>query len=160
MATGDDARLSRRRLLTGTGLALGAAALASTAKAQEAPAETTTDPDFHDPDETTAAQVQSPPLSSEPIPAGTTDWNWVRGQWALDWSLVDLAAMLFASNPRPVRNAIDRHRKGLDASPVTYLSSRNRPLQNAARAAAGEYFGVKADDVALVESTTSGIGLL
>ena len=59
-----------------------------------------------------------------------------------------------------VRNAIDRHRKGLDASPVTYLSSRNRPLQNAARAAAGEYFGVKADDVALVESTTSGIGLL
>ena len=160
MATGDDARLSRRRLLTGTGLALGAAAIASTAGAQETPPEATSDPDFHDPDETTAAQVQSPPLSSEPIPAGTTDWNWVRGQWALDWSLVDLAAMLFASNPRLVRNAIDRHRKGLDASPVTYLQSRNRPLQNAARAAAGAYFGVKADDVAIVESTTSGIGLL
>jgi len=68
--------------------------------------------------------------------------------------------MLFASNPRLVRNAIDRHRKGLDASPVTYLESRNRPLQNAARAAAGQYFGARAEDVALVESTTSGIGLL
>lgn len=159
MADRNEARLNRRRLLAGSGLALGVVALAKAAAAQEAPPEPPTDPDFHDPDETTAAQVQPPP-SAEPIPKGATDWNWVRGQWALDWSLVDLSAMLFASNPRLVRNAIDRHRKGLDASPVTYLESRNRPLQNAARAAAGQYFGARAEDVALVESTTSGIGLL
>ena len=159
MATGNDARLSRRRLLAGSGLALGAVTLASAAGAQDAPAEPLADPDFHEPDETTAAQVQSP-RAPEPMPAGGTDWAWVRGQWALDWSLVDLSAMLFASNPRIVRNAIDRHRKGLDASPVIYLEGRNRPLQNAARAAAGQYFGVPADNVALCESTTSGIGLL
>ena len=159
MATGNDARLSRRRLLAGSGLALGAVTLASAAGAQDAPAEPLADPDFHEPDETPAAQVQSP-RAPEPMPAGGTDWAWVRGQWALDWSLVDLSAMLFASNPRIVRNAIDRHRKGLDASPVIYLEGRNRPLQNAARAAAGQYFGVPADNVALCESTTSGIGLL
>ena len=159
MATGDDARPSRRGLLTGTGLAFGAAALAASAAAQDAPAQPLADPDFHDPDETTAAQVQSPPAPGT-MPPGQADWTWVRGQWALDWSLVDLSAMLFASNPRIVRNAIDRHRKGLDASPVTYLESRNRPLQNAARAAAGQYFNVPADNVALCESTTSGIGLL
>lgn len=152
--------LSRRRLLAGSGLALGAAAMAQAVAAQDAPTdEPPTDPDFHDPDETTAAQVQSPP-APEPMQPGGTDWTWVRGQWALDWSLVDLSAMLFASNPRIVRNAIDRHRQGLDASPVTYLESRNRPLQNAARTAAGQYFGVPADNIALCESTTSGIGLL
>lgn len=166
MSKGEDARLSRRRLLAGSGLALGAVALASAVPAQEAvpaetPADPIADPDFHEPDEATAAQVQSPPAPSlEPTRPGETDWNWVRGQWALDWSLIDLSAMLFASNPRIVRNAIERHSKGLDASPVTYLESRNRPLQNAARAAAGQYFGVPADNVALCESTTSGIGLL
>lgn len=159
MATDEETRLSRRRLLAGTGLALGAVALAASAGAQETPAEPLADPDFHEPDETTAAQVQSPPAPGVMQP-GQTDWTWVRGQWALDWSLIDLSAMLFASNPRIVRNAIDRHRKGLDASPVTYLESRNRPLQNAARAAAGQYFNVPADNVALCESTTSGIGLL
>lgn len=159
MAAEDDVRLSRRRLLAGSGLALGVAAVASATAAQDAPVDPIADPDFHDPDEATAAQVQSPP-APETMPGSGTDWNWVRGQWALDWSLVDLSAMLFASNPRIVRNAIDRHRKGLDASPVTYLESRNRPLQNAARAAAGQYFGVAADNVALCESTTSGIGLL
>ncbi len=152
--------LSRRRLLAGSGLAIGAAAMTQVVAAQDAQTdEPPTDPDFHDPDETTAAQVQSPP-APEPMQPGGMDWTWVRGQWALDWSLVDLSAMLFASNPRIVRNAIDRHRQGLDASPVTYLESRNRPLQNAARAAAGQYFGVAADNIALCESTTSGIGLL
>jgi isopenicillin-N epimerase len=155
-----ETELSRRRLLAGSGLAIGAAAMAQVVAAQDMPIdEPPTDPDFHDPDETTAAQVQSPP-APEPMQSGGTDWTWVRGQWALDWSLVDLSAMLFASNPRIVRNAIDRHRQGLDASPVTYLESRNRPLQNAARAAAGQYFGVAADNIALCESTTSGIGLL
>jgi isopenicillin-N epimerase len=155
--TGPD--LSRRGLLTGAGLALGATAMAASAAAQETPADPLADPDFHEPDETTAAQVQSPPAPGAMAP-GQTDWAWVRGQWALDWRLVDLSAMLFASNPRIVRTAIERHARGLDASPVTYLESRNRPLQNAARAAAGQYFGVAADNVALCESTTSGIGLL
>ncbi|MFZ5670100.1 MAG: aminotransferase class V-fold PLP-dependent enzyme [Pseudomonadota bacterium] len=166
MSDGEEAALSRRRLLAGSGLALGAAALAGAARGQEAPREEApgeeppTDPDFHEPDEATAAQVRSPPPSAEPIAPGTVDWNWVRSQWEMNWSLVDLSAMLFASNPRLVRFAIDRHRKGLDASPTTYLESRNRPLQNAARAAAGAYFGAAADDIALVESTTSGVGLL
>nr|QQZ50877.1 aminotransferase class V-fold PLP-dependent enzyme [Phenylobacterium glaciei] len=84
----------------------------------------------------------------------------MRNQWALDWGEVDLSAMLFASNPKPVRDAIDRHRRGLDANPVRYLEKNNKPLQNAARAAAGAYFGVPAENVALCESTTSGIGLL
>jgi selenocysteine lyase/cysteine desulfurase len=88
------------------------------------------------------------------------NWNRVRSQWALAWDEVDLSAMLIASNPKPVRDAIERHRKQLDARPITYLEANNKRLQNAARAAAGAYFGVPYEDVALCESTTAGVGIL
>jgi selenocysteine lyase/cysteine desulfurase len=78
----------------------------------------------------------------------------------MDWREVDLSAMLFASNPKPVREAIGRHRYALDRNPITYLEQNNKRGQNAARAAAGAYFDVPFDHVALCESTTSGIGLL
>ena len=67
--------------------------------------------------------------------------------WDLDWGEVDLSAMLFASNPKPVREAITRHRQALDRNPVTYLEHNNKRLQNAARAAAGAYFGVPMEQV-------------
>lgn len=148
--------VSRRGLLAGGGLAL--AALAGQAAAQEVaqpgPGEPPeSEPDFAGPEHHDAPQPM------EPAPS-TVDWNWVRGQWALDWSWVNLSAMLFASNPRIVRNAIARHRDALDANPVTYLEANNRPLQNAARRAAGQYFGADPDAIALTESTTSGIGLV
>lgn len=140
--------LSRRGLLAGTGLALAAASMA---RAQEPPPDS--DPDFG------GAEHHDTPPPIEAAPK-VVDWNWVRGQWALDWSWVNLSAMLFASNPRIVRAAIARHRDGLDANPVTYLEANNRPLQNAARRAAGLYFGADPDAIALTESTTSGIGLV
>lgn len=145
--------MSRRSLLGGAGLALAAGAVA---RAQEAPGPG--DPPDSDPDFSGPEQLETPP-AMEAAPA-TVDWNWVRGQWALDWSWVNLSAMLFASHPRIVRNAIARHRDGLDANPVTYLEANNRPLQNAARRAAGLYFGANPDAIALTESTTSGIGLV
>lgn len=157
--TGDDrAALDRRRLLAGAGLAMGA--LGTRAAAQEPPATTEAlpydDPDFHPGDPT----LVEPPMQPPTYAAGGPDWARVRAQFAMDWSMVDLSAMLFASNPRVVRDAIARHRDGLDRSPVLYLESRNRPLQNAARAAAGAYFGVKADNVALTENTTTSVALV
>ncbi|MES2034841.1 MAG: hypothetical protein V4466_11760, partial [Pseudomonadota bacterium] len=147
------AGLSRRRLLGGSGVALGVLAAASIARAQEGePA--ATDPDFHAGD-----LAAEPPAPVEP-PLPAPDWQRVRAQWMLDWSMVDLSAMLFASNPKVVRDAIDRHRKGLDTSPITYLEARNRPLQNSARRMAGAYFGVDFENVALTESTTSAVAMV
>jgi len=154
---------SRRALLAGSGFALGAAAFPLAAMAQQEPAGEPTDPDFSDNDYAKEpltggpAPARPPP---EPVAPGAPDWAWVRDQWALSWDVVDLSAMLFASNPRPVREAIERHRRALDAHPVQYLEQNNKSGQNAARAAAGRYFGVAGDNVALCESTTSGIGLL
>lgn len=147
--------VSRRSLLGGAGLALTASGLAS---AQQSPRPVgdepppDSDPDFGGPEH----HAVPPPV--EPPPK-VVDWNWVRSQWALDWNWVNLSAMLFASNPRIVRNAIARHRDGLDANPVGYLEANNRPLQNAARRAAGLYFGADPEAIALTESTTSGVGL-
>ena len=158
-ASEDGAALSRRRLLTGSGLALGVVALGDAARAQDPaagdPPAAPEDPDFYDGDPSAEPPMQ-PPVTY----AGGPDWRQVRAQWSLDWSQVDLSAMLFASNPRVVRDAIARHRDGLDRSPVTYLEARNRPLQNAARAAAGAYFGVKADNIALTENTTTAVALV
>ncbi|MBP7703860.1 MAG: aminotransferase class V-fold PLP-dependent enzyme [Caulobacter sp.] len=151
----DSAALSRRGLLTGSGLALGVAAMAAAgvAGAQESDPPPD-DPDFHEGD-----PAAEPPMQPAQ-PSGAPDWQRVRAQWALDWSVVDMSAMLFASNPRIVRDAIARHRDGLDASPTLYLSARNRPLQNNARRAAGAYFGVAFENVALTESTTSSVALV
>jgi selenocysteine lyase/cysteine desulfurase len=73
---------------------------------------------------------------------------------------VDMSAMLIASHPKPVRDAIDRHRRELDRAPIEYLEAHNRSLQNMARQRVGRYFGAAESDVALTDSTTEGAGLV
>jgi selenocysteine lyase/cysteine desulfurase len=88
------------------------------------------------------------------------DWRSVRAQFALDPDRVHLASFLLASHPRPVRQAIERHRRGLDDNPVDYLHANEGRLTGAARAAAGRFLGVPSAEVALTDSTTMGLGLL
>jgi selenocysteine lyase/cysteine desulfurase len=71
-----------------------------------------------------------------------------------------MSAMLLSSHPKPVRDAIDAHRSGLDTDPVTYLRQHGRHLQDAARGAAGRYLGVDGSAIALTDSTTMGVGLV
>jgi selenocysteine lyase/cysteine desulfurase len=87
-------------------------------------------------------------------------WSAVRAQFALDPTRVHLASFLLAAHPRPVRDAIGRHRRGLDRDAVTYLHSNEGRLTEDARAAAGRFLGVPANEVALTDSTTMGLGLL
>ena len=87
-------------------------------------------------------------------------WNAVRAQFALDPRRIHLASFLLAAHPRPVREAIERHRRGLDRDAVTYLHANEGRLTSEARSAAGGYLGVPADQVALTDSTTMGLGLL
>jgi len=71
-----------------------------------------------------------------------------------------MSAMLLASHPAPVREAIARYRDALDADPVTYLESNNDALQRDAMRAAGRYLGVDENDIALTESTTMSAALV
>ncbi len=87
-------------------------------------------------------------------------WSAVRAQFALDPKRIHLASFLLAAHPRAVREAIERHRRGLDRDSVTYLHANEGRLTSDARTAAGRYLGVAADEVALTDSTTMGLGLL
>jgi len=89
-----------------------------------------------------------------------TDWASVREQFALAPDRIQLSSFLLASHPRPVRDAIERHRRGLDSDAPSYLAEHEGREEAAARAAAGRFLGVPAREVALTDSTTMGLGLL
>lgn len=171
----NDGSLNRRAMLA-LGLAAAPAAALAQAEHQAAPQPTALPapppPAQPAPVQPAAAPPASPPVAGYARPAAAApspqvpgarpppSWPSLRTQWDMDWSEVDLSAMLFASNPRPVREAITRHRLALDRNPITYLERNNKRGQNASRAAAGAYFGVPGENVSLCESTTAGIGLL
>jgi selenocysteine lyase/cysteine desulfurase len=80
--------------------------------------------------------------------------------FALDPAYVNLTTFLLASHPSVVRDAIERHRRSLDANPALYLRESEAALEDAARAAAAAYLGAPPEQVALTDSTTMGLGLV
>jgi isopenicillin-N epimerase len=88
------------------------------------------------------------------------DWAAVRAEFALARDHIHLALMLLASHPRPVREAIERHRRGLDDDPAGYFEERFGKIEAEVRAAAAQYMGGAPEDIALTDSTTMGLGVL
>ena len=101
-------------------------------------------------------------------PAGVapTGWAGVRAQFELDPAKRHFAAFVLASHPRPVAEAIERHRRGLQADADGYLEDHGQRLDRQARSAAAEYLadgGPRAADpgqLVFTRSTTDGLGLL
>jgi isopenicillin-N epimerase len=95
-----------------------------------------------------------------PLGAATGSWEGIRAQFELERGVRHFAAFLLASHPRPVREAIERHRRGLDADPSGYLHDQELALEGKVVEAAAAYLGASAADFALTDSTTMGLGLL
>jgi selenocysteine lyase/cysteine desulfurase len=93
-------------------------------------------------------------------PSQLSDWQAVRAQFPLSRDLIHLAGFFLASHPTPVREAIDRHRAGLDADPIGYWLAHEKKQEAAVLQAAGSYLGVDPTEIALTDSTTMGLGLL
>jgi selenocysteine lyase/cysteine desulfurase len=87
-------------------------------------------------------------------------WAAVRAQFALAPGDRHFDAFLFAAHPKPVRDAIARHRAALDAGAARYLHANEARLDAAVASAAGRYLGVNPADVALTDSTTMGLALV
>ena len=68
--------------------------------------------------------------------APRTGWAGVRAQFALDPGDRHFDAFLFAAHPKPVRAAIETHRRGLDAGAAAYLHEHEIELDDAVNAAA------------------------
>ncbi len=126
--------IGRRGFLVRTGLALSAAVLAGTY-----------DRPF--------AEEQSPQSKFK-------NWDHLRAQFPLSPQLIHLAAFFLASHPTPVREAIERHRAGLDADPIGYWIEHEEQQEAKVLQAAADYLGVHPGDIALTDSTTMGLGLL
>lgn len=88
------------------------------------------------------------------------EWTSVRDQFALTRSYVHLATFLLASHPRPVAEAIEKHRRAFDENPAGYWHEHFRTRDALLRAAAAEYMGGSPDFIALTDSTTMGIGMV
>ena len=87
-------------------------------------------------------------------------WQAVREQFQLSRDFVHLAGFFLASHPAPVRAAIERHRRGLDADPIGYWSEYEEKQEAAVLRAAADYLAVDPTEIALTDSTTMGLGLL
>ena len=92
--------------------------------------------------------------------SASPSWRAVRSQFRLRGDRVHLGAFLLASHPAPVRRAIERHRRALDADPVGTLHGSEAALEAAVLRAAASYTGARAADIALTDSTTMGLALL
>jgi len=127
--------LDRRQFLVRTGLALSAGMLA-------------------------AHLPVSIARAAEGMSARYDSWDAVRDQFNLRRDLIHMASFFLVSHPSPVREAIERHRQGLDENPFGYVSDNEERLEAAVLGAAGAYLGVRQADIALTDSTTMGLGLL
>jgi selenocysteine lyase/cysteine desulfurase len=83
-----------------------------------------------------------------------------RAQQPAGDGYVNLATFMLASHPPKVREAIERHRRGLDENAALYLREHEEELEFEARAAAAGHLGAEAGEVALTDSTTMGLALV
>src|SRR3954468_7276599 len=90
------------------------------------------------------------------------EWEEVRDAFDLTPEYTHLGAAQFvASHPRPVRDAIERHRRALDANPVLYVEQHEYSLMERVRDVAARTLGIDdPHEIAVTDSTTLGLGLL
>lgn len=86
-------------------------------------------------------------------------WARVRAEFTLSPDWLHFAGFLLASHPRTVREAIEKHRRGLDENPPLYLEANETDLSPVLKPAAA-YMGVAPDQIALTDSTTMGLAIL
>lgn len=105
-----------------------------------------------------AARSYASLLDTQDSPGG--DWEWVRRQFNTEPGLVHLAGFFLATHPAPVRAAIERYRRQLDANPIRCWLEIHEDRDAAMAAAAADYLHVPGEDVAFTDSTTMGLGLV
>jgi len=138
--------VNRRRFLVGAGASLVAGGLA-VARGASSPA--------------------LPPAAAPvaPAPPDLQDWAQVRDQFELTRDLVHLSTFFIAPHPRPVREAIDRYRRLIDADPfgVVERGLFGGPQENIPAKVKGEiaaYLGGSPEEIALTGNTTTGLALV
>ena len=101
--------------------------------------------------------------AATPAPApttGTSDWSKVRDEFDLARDYIHLSSFFLASHPRPVREAIEKHRREIDGNPFLYVEHNMFEMPGRIRTSAAGYLGGKPEEVALTNSTTMGLAFV
>lgn len=106
-----------------------------------------------------AITVMAQPANSTGIP-NFNNWDEVRRQFTLNPDLIHMAGFYLASHPAPVRDAIERHRRGFDSNALEYHHENAMRCELAAIEAASRYLEVDPAGIAMTDSTTMGLGLI
>lgn len=104
------------------------------------------------------------PRASDAQPAAQpmrdSSWAAIKRQFDIAPNIVQMSSFYLASHPKPVRDAIERHRRGLDQDSHSYIEQNVGSLERAVRDQASAYLAVNADELAFTDSTTMGLGLV
>lgn len=87
-------------------------------------------------------------------------WSDIRNQFPLEKGKIHMAQMLLASHPKPVKDAIENHRKNFDANPSEYWENNFTTAEPKVLESAAAYLEAKPGEIALTDSTTQGLGTL
>ena len=128
--------MNRRTFMSATGVMLGTGVIASVAS---------------------FPLISASPSATEPA---LSNWDDVRSQFNLSPNKINMSCYWHASHPKPVREAIEQHRRGLDECPSEYFEENAPRLEAAVRTAAADYLAAKPDDFAMTGSTTQGLGTI
>lgn len=88
-------------------------------------------------------------------------WKMVRSQFdQLSREHIHLSSFFLVSHPRPVRDAIEKHRKAIDENPFEYVEASFFSMPGRIQKAVAEYVGGKPEEIALTNSTTMGLAFV
>ncbi|WP_339725463.1 aminotransferase class V-fold PLP-dependent enzyme [uncultured Paraglaciecola sp.] len=88
------------------------------------------------------------------------DWTALRNMFPLTRKYIQLSTFLLASHPKPVSDAIEKHRLAFDENPSDYWHEHFLTIDRDISISAAQYMGGKAENIALTDSTTMGLGLV
>ncbi len=95
--------------------------------------------------------------------AGTDKWRNLRTLFPLAPDVAHFANFLVTAHPRPVQQAIDRHRADLDRNPAALMDWESQyewQREDEVREWAGRYLEVGPRQIALTGSTTEGLAMI
>lgn len=93
-------------------------------------------------------------------PLNTDSWENVRAQFNIKHDHIQMAQMLLASHPTPVREAIEKHRKAFDENPAVYWEENWLEQEAIVTRAAAKYMNADSGEIMLTDSTTQGLAML
>ncbi|GAA6186174.1 aminotransferase class V-fold PLP-dependent enzyme [Aliiglaciecola sp. NS0011-25] len=90
----------------------------------------------------------------------TGDWRALRKLFPLTHDYIQLSTFLLASHPKPVADAIEKHRRAFDENPSDYWHENFLTIDSEISNSAAQYMGGKGENIALTDSTTMGLAMV